>query len=114
LRIHTFERTAIIRVEDADDLFAESAVRAVRDHLHRLIEDGHTRLLVNLAEVQHLSGAMLGVLAALRRKLDPVEGRIQLCGLSPLLRDMLRITGLDRVFEIYGDEAAALALAVVV
>ena len=110
LRVGTIERTALIRVEGAEILFEESAVQAVSEQLHRLVEEGHSRLLVNLAEVQHLSCALLGVMACLQRKLEPARGRIQLCGLSSLLRDMLRITGLDGVFDVYGDEAEALGL----
>ena len=34
---------------------------------------------------------------------------IVLCRLDPLLRDMVRITHLDRVFEICGDEAEAVS-----
>jgi hypothetical protein len=55
---------------------------------------------------------MLGKLAWLARQVEPVHGRIHLCGLDPLLRDMLRITHLDGVFDVCSDEAEALGLAV--
>jgi anti-sigma B factor antagonist len=110
LHVRTIERTAIIRFKGAEILFAESAVQAASEQLHRLIGEGQTRLLVNLAGVEYLSCAMLGVLATLQKKIGPVHGRIQLCGLNPLLRDIVRIVGLDRVFDIYVDEAEALGL----
>jgi len=53
---------------------------------------------------------VLGVLAGLRREVDPARGSIVLCSQDPLLRDMLRITHLDRAFDICGDEAEALGL----
>jgi hypothetical protein len=37
---------------------------------------------------------------------------IQLCGLDPLLKDVLRITQLEREFDVYADEAEALGLIV--
>jgi anti-anti-sigma factor len=99
---------------DAEILFDESAVRAVSERLNRLIaEECHTRLLLNFGGVQYLSSAVLGILAGLQRKIDPARGRIQLCGLDPLLRDMLRITHLDGVFDVCGDEAEALGLVLV-
>jgi anti-anti-sigma factor len=99
----------MVRFEDAEILFEERAVHAVRRQLRRLIEEeGHTRLVVNFAGVRYLSCEVLGILAGLQRRLDPVRGRIVLCGLDQLLRDTLRITHLDRVFDICGDEAAAL------
>jgi hypothetical protein len=36
------------------------------------------------------------------------RGRLRLCGLDPPIRDVLRICHLDRVFEVYADETAAL------
>jgi anti-anti-sigma factor len=76
--------------------------------LRRLIEEGHTRLVVNFAGVRYLSTEVLAILAGLQRKVDPARGNIVLCGLDPLLRDMVRIVHLDRVFDICGDEAEAL------
>jgi anti-anti-sigma factor len=92
-------------------LFDEETVRALSEQLDRLIKgERHSRLLVNLGGVQSLSCAVLGKLAWLARQVEPVGGRIQLCGLDPLLQDMLRITHLDRVFDVHGDEAEALGL----
>ena len=109
LRVRTVERTAVVRFEDAEILFEEGAVHAVGRELHRLIEEeGHTRLVVNLTGVRYLSSEVLAILAGIQRKVDPVRGSIVLCGLDPLLRDMVRITHLDRVFDICGDEAEAL------
>ena len=109
LRVRTVERTAVVRFEDAEILFEEGAVHSVGRELHRLIEEeGHTRLVVNFAGVRYLSTEVLAILAGLQRKVDPVRGSIVLCGLDPLLRDMVRITHLDREFDICGDEAEAL------
>ena len=109
LRVRTVERTAVVRFEEAEILFEEGAVHAVGRELHRQIEEeGHTRLVVNFAGVRYLSSEVLGILAGLQRKVDPVRGSIVLCGLDPLLRDMVRITHLDRMFDICGDEAEAL------
>jgi anti-sigma B factor antagonist len=111
LRVLAIERTAIIRFLDAEIYFEETALRAISRQLHRLLlEEGHTRLVVNFAGVQHLPCALLGVLASLQKQIEPARGRIHLCGLAPLLRDMLRITRLDRVFNVYGDEVEALGL----
>jgi hypothetical protein len=56
----------------------------------------------------YISSEVLGILASLQRQVDPMRGSIVLCGLDPLLRDMVRITRLDRVFDICVDEPEAL------
>jgi anti-anti-sigma factor len=101
---------AILRFEGAEILFEESAVRAVSEQLNSLVEEGYIRLLVNFGGVRYMSSDVLGILAAVHNKIDPARGRIQLCGLDPLLRDMLRITHLDRVLDVCTDEAEALEL----
>jgi anti-anti-sigma factor len=107
--VRVVERTPVLRFEDAEILFEDGAVHTLRQELHRLIEkEGHTRLVVNFAGVRCLSSEVLGILAGLQRRVDPVRTSIVLCGLDPLLRDMVRITHLDRVFDICGDEAEAL------
>jgi anti-anti-sigma factor len=106
------ERVAIIRFEfeGAEVLYEEAALRAVGEQLNRLIAEGHTRLVLNFEGVQLLSSHLLSILARLQTKPGPARGGVQLCGLDPVLRDMLRITHLDRVFEVYRDEAEALGL----
>ena len=66
--------------------------------------------MVNFAGVRYVCSEVLGILAALQREVEPTHGQITLCGLDPLLRDMVRITHLDRVFDICDDEADALGL----
>jgi anti-anti-sigma factor len=109
--VRHIERTALVRFVNAEVLFEEGAVRAVGDQLERLVsEEGHTRLLLDLRGVRYVSGAMLGRLAALQQKIGRVRGRIQLYGLDPLVRDVLRITRLEREFDLCDDEAQALGL----
>ena len=110
LRVRVVERTILVRFVDVEILFEEETVRAVSRGLRRLIGEGPSRLVVNFAGVRHISSEVLGILAGLQKEVDPVRGRIVLCGLDPLLRDMVRITHLDRVFDVCGDEAEALGL----
>jgi anti-sigma B factor antagonist len=110
LRVRVIERTAIVHFVDSEILFEEAVVRAIGDRLDRLIAGGETRLLLNFAGVRYLSCALLGRLAGLQKESDRIGGRLRLCGLDPLLQEMLRITHLDRVFDVCCDEANALGL----
>ena len=52
LRVRLIERTALVRLINAEILFEEQAVREVGDQLDRLVAEGHTRLLLNLGGVR--------------------------------------------------------------
>jgi anti-anti-sigma factor len=105
--------TALIQLEDAEFLFGEEIIRELGQQLERLIkDDSHSRLLINLGGVRHLSSAMLAQFAWLARRVQGIGGQIQLCGLDPLLRDMVRIAHLGGVLDVCEDEPEALGLIV--
>jgi anti-sigma B factor antagonist len=110
MRVRTIEPVTIVRLEGCELLFEDTAIRTVHDRLHRLVEEGHTRLLVNLAGVRYFSSDLLGILAGLQKRVGPAGGHIRLCGLDPLLREMVRMAHLDRVLDVCADEAEALGL----
>jgi anti-anti-sigma factor len=113
LRVRILEPTALIRFEDHELLLDEAIVRELDQQLERLIPShGHARLVLNFNGVRYVSSEVLGRLARLAQRAEPAHGRVQLCGLDPLLRDVLRITRLDGLFEVCGDEAEALGLVV--
>ena len=72
-------------------------------------EDGHRKLLLVFAEVGFLSSAALGVLIILQRKVDAAGGQLKLCRLSPDLLELFRLTRMQELFAIHGDEREALA-----
>jgi anti-anti-sigma factor len=111
LRMQVIPRTAIVRLEDAEFLIDEGIIRELGQQLERLIkDDGHSRLLINLGGLRYVSSTMLAQFAWLARRVQPIGGQIQLCGLSPLLRDMMRASHLDGVLDVCEDEAQALGL----
>ena len=113
LRVRVIERAAIVHLQDAEGLVAVEDVRAVTDQLERLAEvEGHHRLVLDLRGVRYLSESVLGTLAALQRRFERMGGGIRVCGLDPLLRDILRLHRLDQVFDLCVDEADALGLLV--
>jgi anti-anti-sigma factor len=111
LRLKVIERVAILRFANADFLVGETTVREVISQLEELVEvEGHLRLLLNFASVRYLSSEMLAALVGFQRKLDRRGGRVQLCDLDPLLRELFRSSRLESAFDICTDEAEALGL----
>jgi anti-anti-sigma factor len=90
----------VVEVLDAETLFTEEAIADLTAQLRRLVEAGHTRMVLDFRAVRSVSSDVLGTLAGLHLRLEKLAGRLSLCGLDPVLRDMLRICHLDRVFDI--------------
>ena len=81
----------------------------LREDIRRLLEEGKTRLLLNLAGVTHLDSAGMGLLVGAYATVSRSGGQLKLSNLTSRVKDLLIITKLCTVFEIYDDEASAIA-----
>jgi anti-sigma B factor antagonist len=81
--------------------------------LHRsircLVDEGKTKILLNLAGVSHIDSTGLGELISSYVTLSNKGGQIKLVHLTERLRDIMTITKLLTVFDVYEDEPDALA-----
>lgn len=80
--------------------------------LHRsircLVDEGKTKILLNLAEVTHIDSMGLGELISSRVTLSNKGGEIKLLHLTERVRDLMTITKLLTVFDVYDNESDAL------
>jgi anti-anti-sigma factor len=111
--VQLIEPVAILRFTASEILVGDTVARGMIGQLEDLVKaKGHARLLLNFEGVRYLSSEMLAALGGFGEEMDRRGGRVQLCGLDPLLRDLLRITHLDCLFDICADEAEALGILV--
>src|SRR4051812_17899937 len=77
--------------------------------IHGLVEDGRRKILLNLQGVTHIDSTGLGELIACYNTLDKKGGRVKLFHLTQRVRELLILTKLLTVFDIYESESEALA-----
>ncbi len=111
LRVRAVDGTAVVDIINAETLYAQKDISRLACQLRRLAQDEHARLVLNFRGVHTMSSDVLGMLAALHRRLEGSGRRLAISGLNPVLRDMLRICSLDRVLDLDADEAEASAAA---
>ena len=88
-------------------VFGEEAT-ALRETLKKLL--GSTkRVLLNLSGVTYIDSGGLGTLVGVYSSARSAGADIKLTGLGPRLRDVLQITKLATVFEVYDNEQQAIA-----
>ncbi len=71
------------------------------DTLSDEIERGSRQLVLDLANVSYMSSAGLRELVAAYRKLQEVGGDLRLAQPSSRVQDVLEMSGLDTIFQIY-------------
>lgn len=82
---------------------------ALHKAIRCLVDEGKTRILLNLSEVTHIDSTGLGELIGGHITLTSKGGEIKLAHLTERLRDLMVITKLLTVFEVYDDEEQAIA-----
>jgi anti-sigma B factor antagonist len=82
---------------------------ALHKAIRSLVEEGKTQILLNLAGVNYIDSSGLGELVSSYVTLGNKGGEIKLAHLTERLRELLTVTKLLTVFDIYDDEPKALA-----
>jgi anti-sigma B factor antagonist len=80
------------------DLDADMCVH-VQERVLSLINDGCRVLVMELSGVQRIYAAGMSVLLELQRTAQTVGGRLICCGARPFIREILRITSMDRTLQ---------------
>ena len=103
------------RVQDVTilDLKARERIRGATIALHEsircLAREGKTQVLLDLAWVKHIDSGGLGELIASHVTLDREGGALKLMHMTESVQELLTITKLLTVFDVYEDEPKALA-----
>jgi len=78
---------------------------AFRDMLRDLAAKGDKKILLNLGEVSYIDSSGIGEMVSGFTTLTNHGGQLKLMGLSKRIKDLLQITKLYTVFEVFDDEA---------
>lgn len=82
---------------------------ALRTSIRRLLEDGKKKILLNLAKVGYIDSSGIGELVSSYTAINKEGGQLKLLNLTQKLQDLLTITKLLTVFDVYDSEEEALA-----
>jgi len=79
-----------------------------RDSIRDLAAKGNKKLLLNLGDVSYIDSSGIGELVSGFTTVTNSGGVLKLVGLNKRVKDLLQITKLYTVFEVFDDEALAL------
>lgn len=79
----------------------------LRDKVQELLDGGHKKILLNLEKVSYMDSAGIGELVACFKRSREKDGTVKLLRPSGKVEDLLQLTKLWEVFEIFSDESQA-------
>jgi anti-sigma B factor antagonist len=95
-------------VEAAGRITLGENVAALRDQLQELIDTGHKKIVLKLADVSYIDSSGIGELVMAYNNVRREGGALKLLNLTQRVSDLLQITKLSTVFEVFDDEQKAL------
>ena len=109
LQITTREFDRVIVVDAVGKLTLSDSRTQLRDLIHVLSGTGHKRFLLNLAGVDYVDSDGMGELVRCFTTVRQRGGEMKLVQVNKRVADLLQITRLNTLFEIYGEEQVALS-----
>jgi anti-sigma B factor antagonist len=80
----------------------------LRDRIQKLLDAGDRKFLLNLADVDYIDSSGLGELVTSFTTVRNSSGQLKLLNLTRRVQDLLQITKLLTVFEVFNNETEAL------
>ena len=81
----------------------------LKDKVNSLVNQGHRKIVLNLAEVPYIDSAGLGEIVRTYTTVSRQGGSLKLLNLTKRITDLLSITKLLTVFETFDSEKEAVA-----
>ena len=108
LAIEQRETEGITIVDLNGRIAAGSEATDLRDTLNRLAESGHPNVILNMQYVHFVDSTGLGILVLGHSAMKQAGGALKLLNLSKRAAQLLILTKLSTVFEMFDDEQAAI------
>ena len=109
LNLNIREDSGVTVIEISGRLTLGEVATRVTDEVRRLLAEGKKRLLIDLAGLTNMDSSGLGLLVSAYATVNREGGQLRLSNLTSRIKDLLLVTKLYAVLDVYEDEPAALA-----
>jgi anti-sigma B factor antagonist len=82
---------------------------SLREKLKSLIAEGKKKIVLNMAEIKYIDSSGLGTLVAAHLSAKNQGASVRLCHLGKKFHEIMQMTKLLTVFDVYDTEAAAVS-----
>lgn len=98
---------SVVRLDGRIVLGEES--NFLRENLKGMLAEGKKKIVLNMADVKYIDSSGLGTLVAAHVSAKTQGASVRLCNLGEKFHEVMQLTKLLTVFDVYDTEAAALS-----
>jgi anti-sigma B factor antagonist len=103
--INEIDRVSVVELSGRIVLGDESS--ALREAVKSLLAAGKKKVVLNMSNVTYIDSAGLGIMVAAHVSAKKEGALIRLCALGNKFREVLQLTRLLTIFDVYDTQAAA-------
>ncbi len=108
LNVKTRKVDGVVIVDMSGRLTIGEPVLMLRETLRVQVNDGARHFILNLADVGYIDSSGLGELVSAYTTIRNKQGDVKLLNLTSKAKDLLQMTKLLTVFDVYDDEVLAI------
>lgn len=105
--LNTRKVNDVVVVDMSGQLSIGEPVLLLRNTVRRFMEDGSRKFVLNLGRVSYVDSSGLGELIITYTSARNRQGDVKLLNLSKVAKDLLQLTKLLTVFDVFDDESKA-------
>ncbi len=109
LKMHTRTESGVLIIDLNGRITIGEGSVSIRDEVRQALEEGFRKILLNLGDVSYIDSAGLGELISAYTSVKNRNGELKLLNLTKRVHDLMQITKLYTVFDVYDDEGKAIA-----
>jgi len=109
LTFNVRENSGVTVIEISGRLTLGEVATRLTDEVRRLIAAGKKSIILNLGALTNMDSSGVGLLVSAYATVNREGGQLKLSNLTSRVKDLLLVTKLYTVFEVYEDEPAAIA-----
>jgi anti-anti-sigma factor len=99
----------VVPLGSASTLGGEDVQRELAELFGRIERSRLRHAVIDFSRLNYFNSSMLGILHAIWKRVRTAQGRMAICQLSDVCREILKITRFDTVWPIYATRSDALA-----
>jgi anti-sigma B factor antagonist len=109
LNVKTRKVDGVVLIDLSGRLTIGEPVLLLRETLRKNVNDGVRQFVLNLGDVSYIDSSGLGELVSAYTTVRNKQGDVKLLNLTAKAKDLLQMTKLLTVFDVYDEEAKAIA-----
>ncbi|MGC8794889.1 MAG: STAS domain-containing protein [Bryobacteraceae bacterium] len=108
VRLSTRQVGDVVVVDVSGRITLGEGSSGLRECIRDLLAKGHRKILLNLADVSYIDSSGIGELVSGYTSVTNAGGQLKLVNLTKRVNDLLQITKLYTIFDIYENELTAI------